>query len=149
MDWTERIDRWMIALLVGLGLMALAGVVFADGPLPEVDPGAAGSGLADSIAKGLVVAAIIFGGLLVVYFLNLFLVPSLKGKAKAVTATILVGLAGFLFHKSQGHDWVAAIVYGLTEGLSAGKAWDLLPEKAKEKMKAPIKAKAAKKAARA
>lgn len=116
------------------------------GPLPEVDPKVASDTLMESLKTGAVLLAVIAGGILVIYFLNLFLIPNLRGKAKAVVATILIGAAAALSYlQLNSADWVQAILVGLGAGFSAGKLWDLFPEKAKEKMKKPIKLKRAKK----
>jgi len=132
----------LLTLLVALVLTALTAVAMAqEGPLPEVDPGAAGAGLMAAFKAGAIILGVIFGGMLVVYFLTLFLIPNLQGKAKAITAVILIGIAGVCSHKIAGSDWVSAIVAGLMEGFVAGKAWDLVPDKITDAMKAPVKAK--------
>jgi len=135
----KRIVTWTLTIA---GLLLLAGWALAqEGPLPDVDPTAAGEGLMGAISSGAVVLAVMFGGMLLVYLLTLFLVPNLRGKAKAITATVLIGVLGFFSHKVAGADWLSAAIAGVMEGMAAGKAWDLLPENTKDKVKKPVRKK--------
>ena len=136
-----RVDKWMVGVVATLGLVAMAAVALCAGPMPEVDPKEAGETLMGGISTGAWVLIIAGGGLLVVWLLRLVLIPNLAGKALAWASTILIGAAGAfapLAHNPKA--WLEAIFAGVAAGLAAGKAWDLLPEKAKAKAKAPIKA---------
>lgn len=136
-----RLDKWMLGLLSAMALLVMCAVAFAQGPMPEVDPKEAGDTLMGGIGAGAWVLIVAGAGLLVVWLLRLVLLPNLSGKALAWASTILIGAAGAFAPLATNPDaWLEAIFAGVAAGLAAGKAWDLIPETAKAKAKAPIKA---------
>lgn len=135
-----KADKWMLGVMATLALVAVAAVAWCQGPMPDVDPKEAGEHLMGGISSGAWVLIVAGAGLLVVWLLRLVLLPNLSGKALAWASTILIGAAGaFAPLANNPKAWLEAIFAGVAAGLAAGKAWDLLPEAAKEKAKAPIK----------
>lgn len=127
-------------LIVGLTTMALSTLALAqDGPLPDVDPGAAAKTLFEGISAGAWILMCGGGGLVLIYLLRLLLLPNLKGKALAITSTALIGLAALLTSKLAGADWLSAVGVGFGAGLAAGKAWDLIPDAVTTAAEKPIK----------
>jgi len=116
-------------------------ILLAQGPMPEIDPGEASKNLFDGIGAKNWTLIIAGGGLVVMYLLRLFLLPNLKGKALAITSTVLIGLAGVATSMVAGGDILSAVGVGFTAALVAGKAWDLIPDKVTDAAEKPIKKK--------
>lgn len=131
----------MKRLIVLTVLIVWAWTALAQGPMPEIDPGEASKNLFDGIGAKNWTLIIAGGGLVVMYLLRLFLLPNLKGKALAITSTVLIGLAGMATSMVAGGDILSAIGVGFTAALVAGKAWDLIPDKVTDAAEKPIKKK--------
>ena len=145
-------------LVVGLILMAvsLAGLVgiavaqeaatttdtvAATGPMPEIDPGVASKTLIDGIGARNWTLILAAGGLVLMYLVRLIVLPRLKGKGLSITSTVIIGLAAMCTSLVAGADIMSSIGIGLTAGLAAGKAWDLIPEKITDAAEKSIKKK--------
>jgi len=115
-------------------------LMLADGPLPDIDPSAAGHALERGISSQGIVLICAGAGLVLMWILRLTLLPNLKGQALAWTSTILIALAsGATVLTVTPTGWMNAIGAAITAGLAAAKAWDLLPKSLKAAAKKPIK----------
>ncbi len=110
-----------------------------DGPLPQVEAAKAAKTLFEGIGQGVWLLICSGGGLVLIYLLRLLLIPNLTGKPLAITSTVLIAVAGSLTSLTAGADWVTAMGVGLSAGLVAGKAWDLIPDRITDAAKVPIK----------
>lgn len=114
-------------------------ISLADGPLPEIDPSAAGHALERGITSSGIILICAGAGLILMWILRLTLLPNLKGKALAWASTILIALvSGATVLTVTPTGWMNAIGAAITAGLAAAKAWDLLPESVKAAAKKPI-----------
>jgi len=131
-------------LFVAVSLVLVSAFAWAqEGPLPDVDPQAAGESLIQGISTGAWILIAAGAGLIVIWLLRLLLLPKLTGKALGITSTVLIAVATFgttiLMAPGQ---WLEAVMAAVTAGLAAGKAWDLIPEAVTDKMEKSIKKRA-------
>ena len=104
--------------------------------VPEIDPGAAGTGLMDAIAQSHWTLVIGFAVMLVVWILQKFVMPNVNTKAlpwiAILVATLGVGSVALI---ADPVGWLTAIFAGVQAGLSAAGTYGLLPGGIKKAMK--------------
>ncbi len=134
----------MIRIFITAVLFTLLAVIaLAQGPLPEVDVKKA----TDTLILGISTVNWMFicsgGGLVLIWLLRLILLPKLKGKPLAIASCVLIGIAASLVTLiASPTDWINSIMIGVSAGMIAGKAWDLIPDKLTDLANKPIKKRA-------
>lgn len=136
-------------LLMVVSMLGLAGIALAQdpatpvvaGPMPDIDPGSSTGKLIEGIGARNWTLILAAGGLVLMYLARLIILSRLTGKALSITSTVIIGLAATCTSLVAGADIMSSIGIGLTAGLAAGKAWDLIPDTVTKKMEQPIKKK--------
>lgn len=129
----------MVLATVGMAGIALAQEPAVAGPMPDIDPGSSTGKLIEGIGARNWTLILAAGGLVLMYLARLIVLSRLTGKALSITSTVIIGLAATCTSLVAGADIMSSIGIGLTAGLAAGKAWDLIPDAVTEKMEQPIK----------
>ncbi len=140
----------MIRIFITAVLFTLLAVIaLAQGPLPEVDATKATEALVLGISTVSWVLICSGAGLLIIMLLRYLLLPRLKGKPLAIASCVLIGIAASATTLILSPDkWMEAIMVGVAAGMSAGNAWNLIPDGWTKAFNKFIKTKADKKAAK-
>lgn len=95
---------------------------------PEIDPGAAGTGLVEAINKSQWTLVIGFGVMLAVWALRLFVMPNVNTKALPWIAVIVASLGCFAVALvADPAAWLTAVLAGVQAGLSAAGTLGRMP----------------------